>query len=85
MGLHEVDGAVCAGDVVGQVGADRGSDELAPVFPECDLRIEFVDDGIAEGAVEVEVEFDFWPGGLGSCGQGDQEKGEDDFWCHAQN
>jgi len=37
--LHEVHGMVCPGDVVGQVGAYRGSDELVLVFPRGDRRV----------------------------------------------
>ena len=63
LGLHEVDGPVCPGDVVGQIGTYGRSDELLPVLFGGDRGVELVDYVVAERAVEVQVELDLWPGG----------------------
>ena len=57
--LHEGYGFVCAGDIVCQIRTDCRGDELLPVGFRCDRGVEFFDDVVAEGAVEVEVEFYF--------------------------
>jgi len=63
--LHERDGFVCPFDIICEVGADFWGDELLVVGFRRDRGIELVDYVVAEGAVQVEVELDFGPGGDG--------------------
>jgi hypothetical protein len=58
--LHEGYCAVGATDVVGQVGAYGRRDELPAVGVGRHRGVEFFDHVVAERAVQVEVEFDFW-------------------------
>ena len=57
--LHELESAGRAGEEVGEAGALRRSDEFSVVLLAGDVGRETRDSGVAEGAVEVEVEFDF--------------------------
>ncbi len=57
--LHELEAARGAGEKVGEAGALRRGDEFGVVFRAGDFRREPGDGCIAEGAVEVEVEFYF--------------------------
>jgi hypothetical protein len=57
--LHELEAARGAGKKVGEAGALGRGDEFGVVFRAGDFRRQAGDGCIAEGAVEVEVEFDF--------------------------
>jgi hypothetical protein len=57
--LHELESAWGAGEEVGEAGALGRSDEFSVVLRAGDFRGEARDGGVAEGAIEVEVEFDF--------------------------
>jgi len=63
--LHEIDLPVGAVDIVCEVGAAGGGDEFLIIHLGGDGGVELVYDGVTEGAVEVEVEFD-----LGEVGDG---------------
>ena len=57
--LHELEAARSAGEEVGETGALRRSDEFGVVLRAVDFGRETRDGGVAQGAVEMEVEFDF--------------------------
>jgi hypothetical protein len=61
-GLHELESAGSASEEVGEAGALRWRDEFVLVFFASDLGRETGDGGVAEGAVEMEVELDFGEG-----------------------
>ena len=86
--LHEIDLPVGTADIIGQIGAAGGGDELLLVGFGGDGGVELFYDGIAEGAVDVEVEFDFWEAGdvqgLGADHLGKKEEGGDEFGSHGQ-
>ena len=51
--LHEIDLPVGTADIIGQIGAAGGGDELLLVGFGGDGGVELFYDGIAEGAVDV--------------------------------
>lgn len=61
--LHERDAACRTSDVVAEVGATGGCDEVSFVVIQGYGRVECFYDIVAQRAVEVEVQLYFWPGG----------------------
>lgn len=78
--LHQVHLADGAFDVVGEIETAFGGDEFVLVDLRSDGRIELMDGFEAEGAIQVEMEFDFWPGldPVGGGGRGCKEHGAED-------